>query len=125
MLKPRTSPRSISTTSRPNVAEHGFALVATLTLMVLLMILALSLMSLSSVTLRNSKVDDDVLEAQANARMGLMVAIGQLQKSMGPDQRISARAKTMASHPKIGITMSDSDPRAWWVGVSGSSPEHR
>lgn len=119
------SPRMAWITShkfRGVAGAKGFALVSTLMLMVLLTILALSFMSLAAVSLRSTKADEDLLEARANAQMGLMLAIGQLQKSMGPDRRISARAKIMASHAQIGAAVSDSNPRAWWVGVSGTNP---
>jgi hypothetical protein len=72
------------------VGHGGFALVATLTLMVLLALLALGLLSLSSITLRQSSQGSAKAEAQSNARMALMLAIGQLQRELGPDSRISA-----------------------------------
>lgn len=68
----------------------GFALVVSLTMMVLLTIVAIGLLSLSAVTLRSTNQSSAQAEAQANARMALMIAIGELQKQMGPDQRISA-----------------------------------
>ncbi len=77
----------IPPTRRP---RHGFALVVTLTLMVLLSILALGLLSLSSVELRRSGADDSLGLARANARLALMMALGELQVEMGPDRRISA-----------------------------------
>lgn len=70
-------------------AERGFALVVTLSLMILLLILALGMLSLSSIALRSGGLDSG-LQARANARMALMMAIGELQKQMGPDSRISA-----------------------------------
>lgn len=70
--------------------EKGFALVVTLTLMVLLLIIALGLLSLSSVALRTANSRDGSLSARANARMAMMIAIGELQREMGPDSRISA-----------------------------------
>ncbi len=80
-------------------AQGGFALVITLTLMILLTILALGLLGLSSVALRTSSQGDSQAEARANARMALMMAIAELQKELGPDSRISAPsdAGTMAT----------------------------
>lgn len=40
-----------------------------------------------------------MMEARANARLALMIAIGELQKQMGPDQRISARAEILDTNP--------------------------
>jgi len=85
--KPKT-PASIPAHS--SGTRRGFALVATLMLMVLLALLALGLLSLSSITLRASSRNDAMAQAQANARLALMMAIGQLQTEMGPDSRISA-----------------------------------
>ncbi|MFD2159069.1 hypothetical protein ACFSW8_09180 [Rubritalea tangerina] len=71
---------------------QGFALVATISVMVLLVMIALAILSLSTVELRSSKHGWAMLEARANARMALMVALGELQESVGPDQRVTASA---------------------------------
>ncbi len=102
-------------------AHRGFALVATLSLMVLLAILAVGLLSLSAVTLRSSGQGAAQAEARANARMALMVAIGELQKQMGPDQRISANADILSgsdvNHPHwAGV---------WDSWIAGPLPETR
>ncbi len=124
-LKPQDSPHLKATASlnhlRLKVADKGFALVATLMLMILLMLLAVGVLSLSTVTLRNSKSEDSMMEARANARMGLMIAIGELQKSMGPDRRISSRALTLSQDNRIGISMIPNNPRSWWVGATGTN----
>lgn len=77
--------------------QRGFALVISLTLMVLLTILSVGLLTLSAVSLRSSGAGEARAEAQANARMALTLAIGELQTSMGPDQSISARASVVRS----------------------------
>jgi type II secretory pathway pseudopilin PulG len=76
--------------NRPGAAERGFALVVTLMLMVLLAVLSVGLLGLSTVTLRTSSRGAALAEARANANMALMMAIGQLQRELGPDSRISA-----------------------------------
>ncbi len=102
-------------------ADKGFALVATIMLMVMLLILSVGVLSLSSTTIRQSAQEDDMQVARANARMGLMIAIAQLQETMGPDRRISARALTLAKDTRVGATLTASDPKAWWVGVTGTN----
>ena len=72
--------------------DRGFALIVTLSLMILLTVIAVGLLSLSSITLRGTSVSSARQTAQANARMAMMLAIAQLQKYAGPDQRITATA---------------------------------
>ncbi len=78
---------------------RGFALVVTLSLMILLTVIAVGLLTLSSISLRSSSQCDAVAIARANARLALMLAIGELQKNAGPDQRITARADIFDGDP--------------------------
>ncbi|MBK1855058.1 hypothetical protein JO972_08815 [Verrucomicrobiaceae bacterium 5K15] len=70
----------------------GFALIATISVMILLVMVALSVLSLSAIELRSSQSGQATEEARSNARMALMIAIGELQKQVGPDQRVTANA---------------------------------
>jgi hypothetical protein len=56
-------------------------------------------LTLSSISLRSSAQGSAMATAQANARLALMLAIGDLQKNAGPDQRVTARADVLDSDP--------------------------
>jgi hypothetical protein len=75
-----------------NQTPSGFALIATISVMVLLVMIALAMLSLSTIELRASQNGRAMAEAQANARMALMLAIGKLQLHAGSDTRITAPA---------------------------------
>ncbi len=86
MKKPtRLSPRHFS-------VPQGFALIALLSVLALLVILAVGLLSLASSALRTSSTNQLNMEARQNARLAVMMAIGELQSATGPDQRITAPA---------------------------------
>ncbi len=85
--------------------ENGFALVVTLSLMILLTVIAVGLLSLSSISLRASGASLDNATARSNARMALMLAIGDLQKYAGLDTRVTARADILDENnpPVVGV----------------------
>ena len=99
----------------------GFALVVTVSLLVLLSVIALGLLSLSVITLRSGTREQAQMEARANARLALQIAIGELQKQLGPDQRISANGAILSpnsvSHPHwTGVWDS------WIAGPAADAP---
>lgn len=76
--------------------KRGFALVVTLSLMILLTVIAVGLLTLSSISLRRSASGEADARAFAHARLAVMLAIGELQKDAGNDQRITADAAILS-----------------------------
>jgi hypothetical protein len=97
-------------------AKNGFALVVTLSLMILLTVIAVGLLSLSSISLRVSRASTDDATARSNARMALMLALGDLQKYAGLDTRVTARADILdeTNPPVVGVWKS-------WEGTNHES----
>ena len=63
-----------------------------LSLLSLVFLLVISLVNLVGIDLTLGDARKERVLAQAHARMGMMVAIGELQKHLGPDTRVSATA---------------------------------
>jgi Tfp pilus assembly protein PilX len=108
--------------------DRGFALVATVSMMVLLTLVAIAMLSLSTIEQRSSggSANEADRMARANARMALMMALGELQKAAGPDQRITATATILGSATNPYATgTTAADGRKHWLGVwntNGYSP---
>lgn len=89
--------------------SSGFALIATVSFLLLLSLLAVGLLSLSSVEVRAAGVAEEQQRARANARLALTLAIGELQVFLGPDQRVSAPSSVLEHERTVA------EPH--WVGV--------
>lgn len=103
------------TTKAPT--KSGFALVIALSLMAFILLLVLSLTILIRVESKTTQRGLQQLQAEQNALAGIQVALGNLQTSMGPDQRISATAEVLPNtHPSrnklTGVWVSDPDGAA-------------
>lgn len=93
-------------------ARKGFALVVSITLMSILLLLIVALASLTALETQSALHTRQGIEAQQNALTALHIALGELQKYAGPDQRVTARAD---------LQEGAKSPNAYWTGVYGNS----
>lgn len=93
----RRSASWISPTERTfcSVNKSGFALIISLSLMAFILLLLISLFSLIRVELASSQEEKVAALARQNAQMSLWIALGELQKSAGTDNRATARASIL------------------------------
>ena len=90
--------------------NHGFALVIALMLMSFVLLLLMSLTTLISVETTNAARVNSRLLAQENARLGVLIALGNMQKLAGPDKRVTFRADAFEDS---GTKLQN----PYWVGV--------
>ncbi|MBK1834636.1 hypothetical protein [Roseibacillus ishigakijimensis] len=88
---------------------QGFSLVLVVTLMILLSLIAMGILGLGASVLRGSASEAGRQLARANARLALQLAIARLQESLGPDQRVCARADLLRERAEM--------EELNWVGV--------
>lgn len=88
---------------------------ATVLVLLLLAMMAVGLVSLSTIEIRKADYTRDQQTARANARLGLMMAIGQLQEHLGPDQRVSAPSSILEKNSSV--------THPHWVGVWRTTKE--
>jgi len=97
------------TSCPPHAAfKRGFALVVTLAMLVLMTVVAIGLLGLASIELRNAAHGEHQARARANARLALAFAMGELQRQAGPDTRATATA---------GILGESGIAQPHWAGV--------
>lgn len=90
--------------------DRGFALVAAITLMILLSLISVALMTLAASVSRSSGRGKLTEEARAQARLALQIAIGHLQTELGPDQRITALSGILSNDSDDDSTQGVSNP---------------
>jgi hypothetical protein len=96
-------------------STHGFALVIALSLMAFILLLILSITTLVRVETQSANIQLGQLEARMNAQLGAMVALGDLQRYTGPDQRVTARADIL-----LAPGVSGPAGQQKWTGVWSS-----
>ncbi|HEY9249883.1 MAG TPA: hypothetical protein VIO38_12155 [Rariglobus sp.] len=120
-------------TPPPPRRQDGFALLITITLLAFLVLLLVSLATLTRVETTVAQNNQIGALARQNALLGLNIALGQLQKHAGPDQRVTARADiggtqvqphlTGVWNSTSGSTLSPSTPATWLIsGNEGTDP---
>lgn len=88
--------------------EGAFALLITITLLAFLVLILVGLATLTRVETQVAANNQSLAQARQNAMMALNVALGELQRTAGPDQRVTATADSLAgTHPS----------KAKWTGV--------
>ncbi len=87
---------------------HGFALISSLLVLSLLTLVGVAFLSLATLQVKTARSGQYQAEAEANARLALMISIGELQREMGPDQRVSSTAD---------LASSESDPQKYWTAI--------
>jgi len=94
-------------------ACNGFALVLALSLMAFVLVLILSLSAILQVEIRSASQQLTHAGAKQNALLAFSVALGDLQKYGGSDQRVTARADLLDENADHGF----------WTGVWRSEPD--
>lgn len=94
----KNSVRKLSSISVP-----GFALVSTVAVMALVVMIALAMVGMATVTSRSAGHTHFIEQARANARMALSMALAQLQATTGVDQSVTAPASIFDSSPETVV----------------------
>lgn len=103
----------------------GFSLIITVTMLILLSLIAVGILSLSSVTLRSSSADITRQEARGNARLALQLAISELQKTMGKDRAVSAPAAAILQGAAQPHLVGSWESWSWDPVSESNSPNYR
>ncbi|MBC2595577.1 hypothetical protein H5P28_15020 [Ruficoccus amylovorans] len=105
---------------RAGCPPGGFALIIALSLMSFMILLLIGFTTFIRVETGTQAVVREQEKARQNALLGLRMAVGELQKYLGPDTRVSARAELLDSNPSTDTAEGVTQP--YWTGV-WSAPE--
>ncbi|RYD22417.1 MAG: hypothetical protein EOP88_08155 [Verrucomicrobiaceae bacterium] len=100
-------------TAPKKTRQKGFALIVTLSLMILLTVIAVGLLTLSTISLRSTSQGAAQAVANSNAKLAMMLAIGDLQKHLGPDQRVTADAASFKANSQQPNVVGVWDSLGW------------
>lgn len=99
--------------------KSGFALVIAISLMAFVVLLLVSLVTIVRVEIASADITQVQLKARLNAQLGVMIALGELQKYAGPDQRVSARADIEEDSSASVATIE----HPIWTGIWNADPD--
>jgi hypothetical protein len=117
----RKSPKALfGNTPLVAKAESGFALVIALGLMAFMLLLMMGLTAFIRVETQSASINRQQLEARQNALLGAMIAVGELQRTTGPDQRVTATAGIYDTQVETETVSGVNQPH--WVGVWNANP---
>ncbi|MFP4158033.1 MAG: hypothetical protein ACLFU4_10490, partial [Opitutales bacterium] len=106
---------------QPSERKQAFALVVALSLMAFILLLLLTIVSLVRVETQTASISLKQLKARQNAMLGAMVALGELQRTMGPDRRVTAPAELFdGSEPNLTDPPPPLPDHRRWTGVWNS-----
>lgn len=95
---------------RGGFPARGFTLILTISLLTLLVLVCVGMLGLSGISLRQSAAHADMMAARANARLALMMALGELQDTMGRDQMITAPGSILDTSPATAVIDGVAEP---------------
>ncbi len=102
--------------------RRGFALVVTLSLMVLLTVIAIGLLGLSTITLRSASQGEAAALARGNARLAVILAVGELQTVLGSDRSVSAPASSVIPNADRPHLTGAWESWRWEPSANGAPP---
>ena len=105
---------------RRNFQRKGFALIATITLLLLLSLISVGLLGLAASQNRTAAAAILAAEARSQALLGLDAALAELQLALGPDQRVSASSGIVGAHNANILGAWNS----WDASLTDKSPAH-
>lgn len=100
---------------RARAKSRGFALLVTIVLVAFLVLILVGLATFTRVETQVAGNAQDSAKARQNALMALNVALGQLQRHAGPDQRVTTQAEIKDTNPASPAIEGVLNPK--WTGV--------
>ncbi|MBC2600651.1 hypothetical protein [Puniceicoccus vermicola] len=126
-MKRRILQTSTLSDERASFADQsGFALIISLGMLSLVLLLLVVLSSQLQIHLSEASISSSTIKAKESAKLGFLVALGELQKSAGPDQRVTARSDIFYSdQSNIPFPNETAAENRFWTGVWDTTRENQ